>query len=255
MYKRQGQAALAVESIVMAGEIHLNDDLLWRDASLVEPLSRSWNMPRYWRLPQSSVRDGLNTLWIRVTGVAGQTPGLGPVHLGEPEALLRDHEMREWRNRTLFQVNLVISATLGALFFFLWAMQPRLHGPQEEEQRAQRGRDHQVDLEQGAVAPLAHLVVAQQRFGLAQVDRAQAGRLAGHAGDAYPQGVEAVAHRGLGQAPVARHVPAARQRLDQAGVAPQQVVVQMDLAGHDDGLDRQRGLALSLIHISPSPSA
>ena len=74
---------------------------------------------------QSSVRDGLNTLWIRVTGVAGQTPGLGPVHLGEPEALLRDHEMREWRNRTLFQVNLVISATLGALFFFLWAMQPR----------------------------------------------------------------------------------------------------------------------------------
>lgn len=120
-----GQAALAVESIVMAGEIHLNDDLLWRDASLVEPLSRSWNMPRYWRLPQSSVRDGLNTLWIRVTGVAGQTPGLGPAHLGEPEALLRDHEMREWRNRTLFQVNLVISATLGALFFFLWAMQPR----------------------------------------------------------------------------------------------------------------------------------
>lgn len=120
-----GQAALAVESIVMAGEIHLNDDLLWRDASLVEPLSRSWNMPRYWRLPQSSVRDGLNTLWIRVTGVAGQTPGLGPVHLGEPEALLRDHEMREWRNRTLFLVNLVISATLGALFFFLWAMQPR----------------------------------------------------------------------------------------------------------------------------------
>lgn len=120
-----GQAALAVESIIMAGEIHLNDDLLWRDASLVEPLSRSWNMPRYWRLPQSSVRDGLNTLWIRVTGVAGQTPGLGPVHLGEPEALLRDHEMREWRNRTLFQVNLVISATLGALFFFLWAMQPR----------------------------------------------------------------------------------------------------------------------------------
>ncbi|WP_241068434.1 sensor histidine kinase [Achromobacter insuavis] len=120
-----GQAALAVESIVMAGEIHLNDDLLWRDASLVEPLSRSWNMPRYWRLPQSSVRDGFNTLWIRVTGVAGQTPGLGPVHLGEPEALLRDHEMREWRNRTLFLVNLVISATLGALFFFLWAMQPR----------------------------------------------------------------------------------------------------------------------------------
>ncbi|WYX21341.1 hypothetical protein WJ973_10230 [Achromobacter xylosoxidans] len=33
--------------------------------------------------------------------------------------------MRWWRNRTLFLVNLVISATLGALFFLLWVMQPR----------------------------------------------------------------------------------------------------------------------------------
>ncbi|MGE8658114.1 MAG: sensor histidine kinase [Achromobacter sp.] len=120
-----GQAALALESIVMAGEVYLNDDLLWRDASLVEPLSRSWNMPRYWRLPESSVRAGANQLWIRVTGVAGQTPGLGPVHLGEPQALAREHALRWWRNRTLFQVNLVISATLGALFFFLWAMKPQ----------------------------------------------------------------------------------------------------------------------------------
>ncbi|MFY3438172.1 hypothetical protein ACOTJS_08100 [Achromobacter xylosoxidans] len=39
--KPASQAALAVESIVMAGEIYLNDDLLWRDASQVEPLSRS----------------------------------------------------------------------------------------------------------------------------------------------------------------------------------------------------------------------
>ena len=56
-----------------------------------------------------------------------------------------------------------------------------------------------------------------------------------------PDGVDAVAHRGFGQAPVARHVPAARQRLGLAGVAPQQVVVGVDLAGHDDGFERQRG--------------
>ncbi len=125
-----GQVALTVESIVMAGEIYLNDDLLWRDANLVEPLSRSWNMPRYWRLPQSSVRQGLNTLWIRVVGVAGQTPGMAPVQLGDPALLERQHELRWWHNRTLFQINLVISATLGALFFFLWAVRrrPSSHG-------------------------------------------------------------------------------------------------------------------------------
>ena len=65
--------------------------------------------------------------------------------------------------------------------------------------------------------------------------------LAGDAGHAHPDGVDAVAHRGFGQAPVARHVPAARQRLGLAGVAPQQVVVGVDLAGHDDGFERQRG--------------
>ncbi|WZB72709.1 hypothetical protein WJ968_17300 [Achromobacter xylosoxidans] len=47
----------------MAGEVYANDDLLWRDASQSEPLSRSWNMPRYWRLPESAMRDGVNTIW------------------------------------------------------------------------------------------------------------------------------------------------------------------------------------------------
>ena len=70
---------------------------------------------------------------------------------------------------------------------------------------------------------------------------APARMLAGDAGHAHPDGVDAVAHRGFGQAPVARHVPAARQRLGLAGVAPQQVVVGVDLAGHDDGFERQRG--------------
>ncbi|AUT49656.1 7TM diverse intracellular signaling domain-containing protein [Achromobacter sp. AONIH1] len=118
-------AALALESIIMAGEVYANDDLLWRDASQSEPLSRSWNMPRYWRLPESAMRDGVNTIWVRVAGVAGQHPGLGPVYLGEPEAIERGHEQRVWRNRTLFHVNLTISAALGLFFFSLWILRPQ----------------------------------------------------------------------------------------------------------------------------------
>ena len=118
-------AALALESVIMAGEVYANDDLLWRDASQSEPLSRSWNMPRYWRLPESAMRDGVNTIWVRVAGVAGQHPGLGPVYLGEPEAIERGHEQRVWRNRTLFHVNLTISAALGLFFFSLWILRPQ----------------------------------------------------------------------------------------------------------------------------------
>lgn len=114
--------ALALESIVMAGEVYINDSQIWRDKQLVEPLSRSWNMPRYWRLPETLLVEGVNTLWIRVVGVSGQTPGLGPVHLGESNATLQLYEDLQWQNRTLFIVNIVINIVMGALFFCIWLM-------------------------------------------------------------------------------------------------------------------------------------
>ena len=49
------------------------------------------------------------------------------MYLGEPEAIERGHEQRVWRNRTLFHVNLTISAALGLFFFSLWIL--RLNNP------------------------------------------------------------------------------------------------------------------------------
>lgn len=112
--------ALTLESVVMAGEVYVNDSVIWRDAQLTEPLSRSWNMPRYWRLPEAILKEGVNTLWVRVVGVAGQSPGLGPVHLGEAQAMLQKYDDLWWRNRTLFVVNIVVSAVMGGLFFCIW---------------------------------------------------------------------------------------------------------------------------------------
>ncbi|MGE8637085.1 MAG: 7TM diverse intracellular signaling domain-containing protein [Achromobacter sp.] len=117
---QRGPVGLTLESVVMAGEVFINDELIWRDAHLTEPLSRSWNMPRYWRLPEALLRDGVNTLWLRVVGVAQQTPGLGPVHLGEARAMQTLQEDLWWSNRTLYVLNLIISAVLGALFFCIW---------------------------------------------------------------------------------------------------------------------------------------
>lgn len=47
------------------------------------------------------------------------------MYLGEPEAIERGHEQRVWRNRTLFHVNLTISAALGLFFFSLWILRPQ----------------------------------------------------------------------------------------------------------------------------------
>ncbi|QTD43973.1 sensor histidine kinase [Ottowia testudinis] len=114
--------ALRLDGISMAGQVWLNDDLLWQDVHLVEPLSRSWNLPRYTLLPASSLRDGVNTLWVRVVGVAAQSPGLGALEVGDPAALQAQHELRWWRQRTLFAINLMVAATLGCLGFCVWLM-------------------------------------------------------------------------------------------------------------------------------------
>lgn len=110
---------LVIESIIMAGAVYSEDTLLWRDRHLQEPLSRSWNSPRYWLLPASHLREG-RVLWVRVAGVAAQTPGLGRVRLGSPEAMLTVMEQGHWRTRTLPFINLVVSAVLGFLALFIW---------------------------------------------------------------------------------------------------------------------------------------
>ncbi len=119
--------ALTLESVVMAGEVFINDDLIWRDRQLTEPLSRSWNMPRYWRLPERLLHPGVNTLWVRVVGMAQQTPGLGPVYLGDAAAMAQLQSDLWWRHRSLFIINITVSGVMGGLFFLLWVVHRQQH--------------------------------------------------------------------------------------------------------------------------------
>lgn len=121
--------ALTIDSISMAGEVFINDELIWRDRHLVEPLSRSWASPRYWLLPASALRaDGANTLWVRVIGVAEFSPGLGVIAFGPPQTMLAVHDGNLWRARTLTMLNAVVSAMLGFLALLVW-LYGRRHGP------------------------------------------------------------------------------------------------------------------------------
>lgn len=111
--------ALNINRMVMAGEVWLNDDLLWRDESLVEPLSRSWNLPRYWLLPASRQRDS-NTLWLRLVGSEHAAPGLGTVRLGELADIWPEYRQQMLQQRELIVVCLLISVVLGVLFMTFW---------------------------------------------------------------------------------------------------------------------------------------
>ena len=114
--------ALGVDGISLAGEVYSNDDLLWRDASLVEPLSRSWNVPRWWILPASGLRVGENTVWIRAVGPTALSPGVRSVRLGDPAVVAQQYAQSLWRQRTVYFINAVLCGMASALFLVVWAL-------------------------------------------------------------------------------------------------------------------------------------
>ena len=111
---------LLAKSINMAGEIYLNETLLWRDASLQEPLSRSWNMPRFWILPDVARHPTGNALWIRIQGVALVQPGLGLVMTGPADQMLAMQQGFQWSLRTVFVINMIGSLCIAGLFAGIW---------------------------------------------------------------------------------------------------------------------------------------
>lgn len=108
--------AMQLGYLNMAGEVYLNHELLWRDAHLTEPMSRSWNQPRYWVLPRSAMTPEDNTLWFRVLGHPVIMPGLGTVRIGDPAQLQRLQTHLQWSRRTVFLVDMTGSIFLAFLF-------------------------------------------------------------------------------------------------------------------------------------------
>ena len=123
--QQQKTLALSINSINMAGEVYLNGHLIWKDRALVEPLSRSWNIPRYWILPSTNFNQGENTLLVKVVGVASQSPGLGLVHLGSPNLIMQQHHQYRFQHHTLYFINLIMTMILGMFGFLIWVLRSK----------------------------------------------------------------------------------------------------------------------------------
>lgn len=119
---RNWPVALGIDGIGMAGEVYLNHDLIWRDHSLDEPMSMSWNTPRWWLLPESAIYDGVNTIWIRTVGASELALGVGRIRIGPPSLISEAHSTSEWRQRTVYYMNLGMSGALGGIFLVVWCL-------------------------------------------------------------------------------------------------------------------------------------
>ena len=112
--------AFSIDYINSAGAVFLSGDLLWRDKHLQEPLSKSWNMPRYWILPISGLNSGENEILIYVNGLAFQSPGIGQISFNNVQNNYESYQSQIWNRRTLFQINLILSITFGVICFVIW---------------------------------------------------------------------------------------------------------------------------------------
>lgn len=117
--------ALGIDGVSVTGEVFSNSDLLWRDVSLVEPLSRSWNVPRWWVLSSSGLKNGANSVWVRAVGPAGLSPGLGAVRVGDTRWVAGEYGSAQWRQRTVYFINAVLCAMAAVLFLLVWALNRR----------------------------------------------------------------------------------------------------------------------------------
>lgn len=112
--------AFSIDYINSAGAVFLNGDLLWSDQHLQEPLSKSWNMPRYWILPISGLNKDSNEILVYVQGYSFQNAGLGKIEFNNVLVNSQKHLGEIWDRRTLFQMNMIFSAMIGIICFIVW---------------------------------------------------------------------------------------------------------------------------------------
>lgn len=114
--------AFSVDYINSAGAVYLNGQLIWRNQNLVEPLSRSWNVPHYWVLPTAGLNQQENEILIYVNGFAFQYPGLGQIAFKNIHASEAEYQQRIWDRRILFQINIILSITFAIICFVIWIL-------------------------------------------------------------------------------------------------------------------------------------
>jgi signal transduction histidine kinase len=114
--------ALLIDYLCMTGAVYVNGSLVGRDPSLVEPLSRTWNSPQYYLLSAPVLRQGENTLLVRVSGLKAYQPGFGTVSVGEPSVVHAQYRNDRFRRYDIKLINLAMSVVLGGMFLLIWLL-------------------------------------------------------------------------------------------------------------------------------------
>jgi signal transduction histidine kinase len=115
-------AGLLIDYVYSAYALYLNGSLIYRDAHLSEPLSRTWIRPQYFLLDRPLLHQGENTLLVRVSGLAAYQPGFGTVTIGNPDVVQAKQRRGEFWRYDVQLFDQSVSLVFGGLFFILWLL-------------------------------------------------------------------------------------------------------------------------------------
>ncbi|MBS0226796.1 MAG: ATP-binding protein [Proteobacteria bacterium] len=113
---------LLLDYTCMAAEVRLNGSVIDRDASLVEPLSRKWHIPRYFVVQAPLLKQGQNELLVRVSGLSEYAPGFGTVSVGDAAALKTQFDNAVFIRRDLQILDFAIGIVVSAMFGLFWLL-------------------------------------------------------------------------------------------------------------------------------------
>ena len=114
--------ALIVDYTSLAAAVYVNGSLVARDQSLVEPMSRKWQVPRYFLLQAPVLRQGKNEVLVRVSGLAAYQPGMGTVQVGDPKTLLPVYNRDVLVRYDLQLLDAAIGLVMASVFGLFWLL-------------------------------------------------------------------------------------------------------------------------------------
>lgn len=115
-----GIQAIYIPHASVNATVLLNGHEVGRTGGDIEPLARTWNHPRLYLLPPTYLRDGTNTVLVRVQGHPYTQASLYPPKLGAEATLRAEYEQAYFWRITLNQIATLLITAVSLLMLSLW---------------------------------------------------------------------------------------------------------------------------------------
>lgn len=112
--------SLYLPRLCMNGAVYLNGVLLGDGGRFDEPVARNWNRPLLFLIPPGILKQGENTLHLRLRTFSYSQGSLYPLFIGPEHELRPDYEQLYFLRITLNQTMTLIIAAIGLLMLSLW---------------------------------------------------------------------------------------------------------------------------------------